>query len=187
MFFRVIVNLDLPIISDVLFKDILTPAKLKWTSSCLKLMHALVFIRKSSISCVQKHDQLSWSDYVGKHAGVAVCILLGLYPWARLLKAVADVTTVWSHADWNLYTNADWSWCHQQSVLPRPCTSWGTEKKNGFTSRCEFLLSFCLENGNRGLPPGKDGAPHRPWRSPMHGQTYAHISCLRKFVYTHHT
>jgi len=94
VFFRVIVNLDLPIISDVLFKDILTPAKLKWTSSCLKLMHALVFIRKSSISCVQKHDQLSWSDYVGKHAGVAVCILLGLYPWARLLKAVADVTTV---------------------------------------------------------------------------------------------
>ena len=78
MFFRVIVNLDLPIISDVLFKDILTPAKLKWTSSCLKLMHALVFIRKSSISCVQKHDQLSWSDYVGKHAGVAVCILFGL-------------------------------------------------------------------------------------------------------------
>jgi hypothetical protein len=56
-------------------------------------MHALVFIRKSSISCVQSHDQLSWSDYVGKHAGVAVCILLGLYPWTHLLKAVADVTT----------------------------------------------------------------------------------------------
>lgn len=46
MFFRVMVSLDLPIVSDVLFKDILTPAKLKWTSSCLKLMHTLVFIRK---------------------------------------------------------------------------------------------------------------------------------------------
>jgi hypothetical protein len=52
------VSLDLPIVSDVLFKDILNPANLKWTSSCLKLMHALVFIRKSSISYIQSHDQL---------------------------------------------------------------------------------------------------------------------------------
>ena len=76
----------------MLFENILTRAELKWTSSCLKLMPALVFIRKSSISCVQSHNQLSWSDYVWKHAGVAVCILLGLYPLTHLLKAVADVT-----------------------------------------------------------------------------------------------
>lgn len=88
------VSLDLPIVSDVLFKDILTPAKLKWSSSCLKLMHALVFIRKSTISCVQCHEQLTWSDYVGRHAGVAVCILLGLYPLTHLLEVVAHVTTV---------------------------------------------------------------------------------------------
>lgn len=87
-------NLHLPVVSDVLFKDVLTPAKLKWTSSCLKLMHALVLISKSSTSCVQSHDQLSWSYYVGKYAGIAVCILLGLYAWTHLLKAVADVTTV---------------------------------------------------------------------------------------------
>jgi hypothetical protein len=56
-------------------------------------MHAFVLIRKSSIICVKSHDQLSLSDYVGKYAGVAVCILLGLYPWTHLLKAVVDVTT----------------------------------------------------------------------------------------------
>jgi hypothetical protein len=94
VFFRVMVSLDLPVVSDVLFKDILTPAKFNWTSSCPKLMHGPVFIRKSSISCIQSHDQPYWSGDVGKHAGVAVCMLLGLYLWTHLLKAVADVTTV---------------------------------------------------------------------------------------------
>jgi len=124
---------------DVLFKDILTPAKLKWTSLGPKLVHVLVFIRKSSISCVQSHDQLSWSDCVGKHAGVAVCILLGLYPWAHLLKAAADVTFVWFHVDWNLSTNADWSWCHQQSVLSHPWIH--DRQKKWITSSYDFFFN----------------------------------------------
>lgn len=35
-------------------------------------------------------------------------------------------------------------------------------QKKWITSRCEILLSFCLESGDRRLLPGKDGAPHRP-------------------------
>jgi hypothetical protein len=45
-----------------------------------------------------------------------------------------------------------------QSCLVRELLE-GQKKWN--TSRCEFLLSFCLESGDRGLLPGKDCAPHR--------------------------
>jgi hypothetical protein len=48
------------------------------------------------------------------------------------------------------------------AVSPASSVNFMTDRKKWITSRCEFFLSFFLESGDRGLLPGKDGAPHRP-------------------------
>jgi len=57
------------------------------------------------------------------------------------------------------------------AVRPASSVKFMTDRKNGLPAEVIFFLSFCLESGDRGLLLGKDGAPHRPWRSPMHGRT----------------